>query len=91
MNKHDFVKAVAGQVDGLSQEQVNKVIDAVASTIVEQVRDNNETIAIPGLGTFKCKASAARTGRNPLNGETINIAASRTIAFKAMPSVKVAE
>ena len=57
--------------------------------LVTEVRDNNESISIPGLGTFKQKAVDAHEGRNPSNGEKIQISASRTITFKPQPSIKV--
>ena len=36
-----------------------------------------------GFGTFEVKERAARTGRNPSTGETIEIPASKTPTFKA--------
>ena len=38
---------------------------------------------IVGFGTFAVKQRKARTGRNPQNGETIQIKASRTVGFRA--------
>lgn len=88
MKKWDFIKLVAARTF-LTQLDVNKVIDEAGRVIVEQVRDNGEEIAIPTIGTFKQKVNPARTGRNPMNGETIEIKGSRSITFRPMPSVKV--
>jgi len=90
MKKWDFIKLVANKV-GLSQQQVNEVIDEMGNVIVEQCRDNGETISLPTLGTFKQKVNAARKGRNPLTGETIDVKGSKTIIFRPMPSVKVVD
>lgn len=90
MKKWDFVKLVAENT-GMSQQDVNKVIDEAGRVIVEQCRDKGEDISIPTIGSFKQKVNAARKGRNPLTGEQIDIKGSRTIVFRPMPSVKVVE
>lgn len=90
MKKWDFVKLVAEKT-GLSQQDVNKVIDEAGRTIVEECRDKGEDISIPTIGSFKQKVNPARKGRNPLTGETIDIKGSRTIVFKPMPSVKAVD
>jgi len=43
---------------------------------------------VPGFGTFSVRARKARKGRNPQNGDVINIKASRTVGFKPAPSLK---
>lgn len=87
MNKWDFVKKIAEKT-GMSQDNVNKVLNAFVEVVVPEVRDNGETISLPGLGTFKQKLTEAREGRNPLNGEKVQIKASRNITFKPQSSVK---
>ena len=47
-----------------------------------------DKVVVQGLGSFELKAKPARTGRNPHTGETINIAASNSVAFKATKSLK---
>lgn len=88
MDKSTFLKKIAEKA-GITKEAANQTLKAVVEVIVSEVRDNGETIAINGLGTFKQKTTEARQGRNPLNGETVNIAASKTVVFKAQPSVKI--
>ena len=90
MNKYDFVRKVAAEA-GTSQDVANKVINAVVSVLVPEVRDNGESLTLPGLGTFKQKNSPARKGHNPATGEKIDVPASRTLVFKAQPSIKVKE
>jgi len=41
-----------------------------------------------GFGSFEVKARAARTGKNPATGETIKIAASKAVVFKAGKALK---
>ena len=56
-----------------------------------QVLDNGNDLRVKNLGTFKQKATAARTGRNPKTGEELQIKAITTIAFSVASNLKVRE
>jgi DNA-binding protein HU-beta len=86
MNKSELTEAVAGAA-GLSQSDASNAVDAVFDTIV-QVLARGEQVAIAGFGSFVVKARAARAGRNPQTGETIQIQASNAPAFKAGKAFK---
>ena len=45
-------------------------------------------VSVTGFGVLKVKERAERNGRNPQTGETIKIAASKSIAFKAGKNLK---
>ena len=90
MNKQEFLKKVAEKAK-MSQTDANRCLSAVVDVIVSEVRDNGEQIAIPGLGTFKQVKRDAHEGRNPFNGEKVQIKASRNLQFKAQSSLKVQE
>ena len=47
-----------------------------------------EEASIPGFGKFKVQAKPARTGRNPSTGATIEIAASKKVAFTPAKQLK---
>ena len=49
-----------------------------------------DRIRMGGLGTLEVRKREARTGRNPATGETIQIAASRKVAFRAAKELKEA-
>ena len=53
----------------------------------EGVKESGK-VQIIGFGTFATKTREARTGRNPKTGNTINIPASKTVAFKASSALK---
>jgi DNA-binding protein HU-beta len=55
--------------------------------IVEAAKKGEE-VSLPSFGKFKVKDSAARQGRNPGTGETIEIAASRKLGFSPAKQVK---
>ena len=86
MNKSDLVSAVASQAD-ITKEKA----DAAVSSIFEQITNalsRNESVALIGFGTFAQSHRAARTGRNPQTGATIEIAASNGVNFKPGKALK---
>jgi DNA-binding protein HU-beta len=61
--------------------------DDIFMTVAKSVKKEG-SFSYPGFGTFKLKKRKARMGRNPQTGDQIRIAASKTISFKPMPSLK---
>jgi DNA-binding protein HU-beta len=49
-----------------------------------------DRIRIGGLGTLEIRRREARTGRNPATGETMQIAASKKVAFRPAKELKEA-
>jgi DNA-binding protein HU-beta len=49
-----------------------------------------DRIRIGGLGTLEVRKREARTGRNPATGETMQIAASKKVAFRPAKELKEA-
>ncbi|MGL5993091.1 MAG: HU family DNA-binding protein, partial [Aeromonas sobria] len=47
-----------------------------------------DQVALVGFGTFAVRERAARSGRNPQTGATIEIAAGKVPAFKAGKALK---
>ena len=50
----------------------------------------DDRIRIAGLGTLEVRKREARTGRNPATGETLQIAASKKVAFRPAKELKEA-
>ena len=69
MNKRDLVECVAAELGG-SRTAAEKAVKAVLDSILDGV-DRDGNVAIAGFGTFERKERAARTGRNPRTGETL--------------------
>ncbi|MFZ9671359.1 MAG: HU family DNA-binding protein [Burkholderiaceae bacterium] len=86
MNKADLIEAVANATD-LSKSKTDEVIGAVIATIVKAVT-KGDSVQLVGFGTFGSGKRAARTGRNPRTGETIKIAAAKTVKFTAGKAFK---
>ena len=49
---------------------------------------NDDKIRLTGLGILQVQNRPARTGRNPATGETIQIKASKKIAFRPAKELK---
>ena len=86
MNKAELVDAVAGAAN-LSKADAGRAVDAVVEGITSALK-RGEQVSVVGFGTFSVKHRAARSGRNPRTGETIQIAASNVPGFKAGKGLK---
>ena len=81
MNKVTLVTKIA-EKSGLSKKQAELALGAFIDSVTEALKEGDK-VQLMGFGTFEVKERAARTGRNPSTGETIEIPASKTPAFKA--------
>lgn len=86
MNKKELVSAIAEKAE-IKKVEAEEVVNAIVETISGALA-NGEEVAIYGLGKFEVRERAARSGRNPQTGETIQIAASKSPAFKAAKALK---
>lgn len=86
MNKAELVDAVADSAD-ISKAAASRAVDGMVAAISGALK-NGDQVSLVGFGTFAVKERAARTGRNPRTGETINIAASKNPVFKAGKALK---
>lgn len=86
MNKNDLVAAVADTA-GLSKSDASKAVDAVFDSIASALKKGDD-VRLLGFGTFAVAARAARQGKNPRTGETIEIAASKQPKFSAGKGLK---
>ena len=86
MNKSDLIEAMADSAD-ISKAAAGRALDGLIEAITNAVK-NDDSVSIVGFGTFLLRERAARTGRNPKTGGTIEIAASKTPAFKAGKALK---
>ena len=86
MNKNELIAAVA-EATGVSKKDTDAVIKATFEKITEAMVAGDK-VQLIGFGTFEVKASAARCGRNPRTGETIEIPASKRPVFSAGSALK---
>ena len=92
MNRAELITKVSEKLTEVSGAKVTKkAAEETLSAIVEVVTEalvKDDTVKIPDLGTFSVAERAAREGRNPQTGETIQIAASKAPKFKASKTLK---
>ncbi len=86
MNKSQLIDAVAENAE-LSRAAADSAVNAVLQAITDSL-SNNDPVTIVGFGTFSTRDRAARAGRNPRTGETIQIKASTLPVFKAGKALK---
>ena len=86
MNKQDLVNAVA-EVAGLSKNDAGKAVNAVFDSIGSSLQKKEE-VRLVGFGTFSVAHRKATTGRNPRDGQPMNIPASNQPKFKAGKALK---
>ena len=86
MNKTELVAAMAEQAD-MTKKDVEKALTAFTEVVAKELR-NGGKIQLVGFGTFEVAERAAREGRNPQSGETMQIAASKAPKFKAGKALK---
>jgi DNA-binding protein HU-beta len=86
MNKAQFIAALAPHFDNNKKEAARSV-DIVFDTIIRTI-SKGEDVMINDFGKFKKVDRAARKGRNPFTGETIQIKASKKVRFLPAKSLK---
>jgi len=86
MNKQDIIDIMAEQAD-ISKAAAERALNAFTDTITNELGSGNEVVLV-GFGTWSTSERAAREGRNPKTGETIQIPASTVAKFKAGKKLK---
>jgi len=86
MNKSELIDAIASHTDQ-SKASVAAFLDGFTSTVASALKQG-DSVNLIGFGSFTVKERSARTGRNPQTGAAMDIAASRTPAFKAGKAFK---
>ena len=86
MNKADLITVVMEKTD-VSKTDATEVVNAVFDAITDALK-NGDQVSVPGFGIFQRKERAARQGRNPQTGATIEIPAAKVPSFKAGKGLK---
>ena len=86
MNKSELVASVAEAAE-LTKKDAEKAVNAVFASVQKALVEDDK-VQIIGFGTFEVRTRAARKGRNPQTGDTIEIPASKNPVFKAGKALK---
>ena len=69
MNKSQLIDQIAASAD-ISKAASGRALDALTDAITAALKEGDQ-VALVGFGTFSVRERAARSGRNPQTGETI--------------------
>lgn len=75
MNKEELIDAIAKEANlskAAAGQALNSALNAITGALCK-----GDKVTLVGFGTFETRDRAAREGRNPQTGETIQIAAKR--------------
>ena len=86
MTKNELAESVASKT-GISTSQARQAVEAAIESISDELASGGE-VALAGFGKFSVSQRAARQGRNPSTGATIQIAASKAAKFSAASALK---
>ncbi|WP_330544640.1 HU family DNA-binding protein (plasmid) [Aeromonas hydrophila] len=86
MNKQELVNKIAESAD-ISIKDAKAALDAMIEAITGSLVNGGE-VSLVGFGTFNINNRAARTGRNPQTGATLEIPACRVPSFKPGKALK---
>ncbi len=86
LNKAELVTDVAERA-GMTKKDAEKAVNAVVESI-EMALTQGDRVSLVGFGTFEVRQRAARVGRNPRTGATLEISGSKVPAFKAGKALK---
>ncbi|HZJ41507.1 MAG TPA: HU family DNA-binding protein [Patescibacteria group bacterium] len=90
MNKVQLIDKIHREVEGLSKKQVEKMIDTLTNTVIDELKKDRE-VTIAGFGTFLSRVRYARGGVNPQNpSQRITIPEVKVAKFKTGYNLKQA-
>jgi len=81
MNKSDLIDAMAEDA-GVTKAAAKKALESFLGNVEGSLKKGNR-VSLVGFGSWSVTRRAAREGRNPQTGKTIQIAAKNVVKFKA--------
>jgi len=86
MNKTELIDQIAASAE-ISKAAAGRALDATVAAVKDALK-NGDTVSLIGFGTFYVGERAARTGRNPRTGNTLEIKAAKSPKFRAGKGLK---
>ena len=87
LSKAEFLD-ILKEKSGIEKKDIESVLAALTATVHDEVLTKGNEIRLRELGTFKQKVTAARAGRNPRTGETIQISGAKAVSFSVSSAMK---
>ena len=86
MNKKDLIDSIA-ETTGLKKTEVTSVFESIIAVITGEVQNGGD-VTVTGFGKFYTKEKSARTARNPKTGASVEVPASKGLAFRPSKELK---
>jgi DNA-binding protein HU-beta len=86
MNKSELIDQIATSAE-ISKAAAARALDATVDAVKAALK-SGDTVSLIGFGTFYVGERAARTGRNPRTGKTLEIKAAKSPKFRAGKGLK---
>jgi DNA-binding protein HU-beta len=86
VNKTELIDVIADEAE-ISKAAASRAMDAILNAVTKTLAQGDQ-VTLVGFGTFSVRDRAARAGRNPQTGETIEIKAAKIPSFKAGKALK---
>ncbi|MBV1883507.1 MAG: HU family DNA-binding protein [Pseudomonadales bacterium] len=86
MHRPELAAAISEKVDlsvEAGQELLNIIVDEITLAL-----SRNQNVSLIGFGSFSCQHRAARQGRHPSTGQTIDIDACKAVVFRPGKKLK---
>jgi DNA-binding protein HU-beta len=86
MTQTQLVKELATKCD-VNNKVARQFMDSLSALAITEVKKNG-VFVLPGIGRLVRMDRKARTGRNPLTGESIKIPAKKVVKFRVAKAAK---
>ena len=86
MNKSELIDQIATSAE-ISKAAAARALDATVDAVKAALKAG-DSVSLIGFGTFYVGERAARTGRNPRTGKTLEIKAAKSPKFRAGKGLK---
>ena len=81
MIRSELLNTLAKDNPGLKSEEIEQVVDIFFDEIAQRLAEGGR-VELRGFGAFSTRERAARTGRNPRTGESVDVPAKRVPYFR---------
>ena len=87
MTKSQLMQTLA-EKSNMSKKDIMALWDILTALAYSEVKGSSGEMTLPGLGKLVKKHRAARMGRNPLTGASIQIPAKTVVKFRVAKAAK---
>jgi DNA-binding protein HU-beta len=88
MNRKELIAVLANKTDSTKSDADRNL--AALMEVISNTLEKGGKVTLSGFGIFEVRERAARIGRNPRNGKSLQIKAAKVPAFRAGAALKAA-